>query len=217
MLASADEAQPRVAPGRVTMEFLTGTGLAVAAGLNAYIPLLVLGLAGRFLDFIDLPAAWAWLENPWVLGILAVLLVIEIIADKIPVVDSINDWIQTIVRPVSGGIAFGTGSASGTAVVTDPAAFFTSGSWVPIAIGVLLALGTHAAKMAARPVINAATVGTAAPIVSTAEDVSSVTLSLFALLIPILVLVALAGLIVAIVLIFRRRGRGRNLPDPDAA
>lgn len=199
------------------MEFLTGTGLAVAAGLNAYIPLLVLGLAGRFLDFIDLPAAWAWLENPWVLGILAVLLVIEIIADKIPVVDSINDWIQTIVRPVSGGIAFGTGSASGTAVVTDPAAFFTSGSWVPIAIGVLLALGTHAAKMAARPVINAATVGTAAPIVSTAEDVSSVTLSLFALLIPILVLVALAGLIVAIVLIFRRRGRGRNLPDPDAA
>ena len=199
------------------MEFLTGTGLAVAAGLNAYIPLLVLGLAGRFLDFIDLPAAWAWLENPWVLGILAVLLVIEVIADKIPVVDSINDWIQTIVRPVSGGIAFGTGSASGTAVVTDPAAFFTSGSWVPIAIGVLLALGTHAAKMAARPVINAATVGTAAPIVSTAEDVSSVTLSLFALLIPILVLVALAGLIVAIVLIFRRRGRGRNLPDPDAA
>ena len=199
------------------MEFLTGTGLAVAAGLNAYIPLLVLGLAGRFLDFVDLPSAWAWLENPWVLGILAVLLVIEIIADKIPVVDSINDWIQTIVRPVSGGIAFGTGSASGTAVVTDPASFFTSGSWVPIAIGVLLALGTHAAKMAARPVLNAATIGTAAPIVSTVEDASSVTLSLFALLLPILVLVALAGLIVAIVLIFRRRGRGRNLPGPDRA
>lgn len=199
------------------MEFLTGTGLAVAAGLNAYIPLLILGLAGRFLDFVDLPAAWAWLENPWVLGILAVLLVIEIIADKIPVVDSINDWIQTIVRPVSGGIAFGTGSASGTAVVTDPAAFFTSGSWIPIAIGVLLALGTHAAKMAARPVLNAATVGTAAPVVSTAEDISSVTLSLFALLIPILVLVMLVGLIVAIVAIFRRRGRGRNLPEPDNA
>ena len=113
------------------MEFLTGTGLAVAAGLNAYIPLLMLGLAGRFLDFVDLPANWAWLENPWVLGILGVLLVVEIVADKIPAVDSINDILQTVVRPAAGGIAFGTGSASGTAVVSDPAAFFTSGSWVP--------------------------------------------------------------------------------------
>src|SRR6187431_1705563 len=137
------------------MEFLTGTGLAVAAGLNAYIPLLVLGLAGRFLDFVDLPANWAWLENEWVLVILGVLLVIEIVADKIPVVDSINDWIQTIVRPASGGIAFGTGSGSTTAVVQDPATFFTSNAWVPIVVGVLLALATHVTKMVARPALNA--------------------------------------------------------------
>ncbi len=199
------------------MEFLTGTGLAVAAGLNAYIPLLILGLAGRFLDFVDLPANWAWLENPWVLGILAVLLVIEIIADKIPAVDSVNDLIQTIVRPVAGGIAFGTGSASGTAVVTDPAEFFASGSWVPIAIGVVLALGTHLTKMAARPVLNAVTVGAAAPAVSTAEDASSVILSIFALLFPLLVLVAIGGLVVALVAAIRRanrRKRERQLENP---
>jgi Domain of unknown function (DUF4126) len=40
-------------------EILTGTGLAVAAGLNAYIPLLVLGLAGRFVEVVQLPAAWS--------------------------------------------------------------------------------------------------------------------------------------------------------------
>jgi len=194
------------------MEFLTGTGLAVAAGLNAYIPLLILGLAGRFLDFVTLPPAWSWLENEWVLGIIAVLLVIEIVADKIPVVDSINDWVQTIVRPVSGGIAFGTGSSSATAVVTDPASFFESGSWIPIAIGIVLALGTHLAKMAARPVLNAVTVGTAAPVVSTVEDVGSVTLSLFALLIPILVLVAIAGLIIGLVAVFRRKTAKRPAP-----
>jgi hypothetical protein len=199
------------------MEFLTGTGLAVAAGLNAYIPLLVLGLAGRFFDFVDLPANWAWLENPWVLGILGVLLVIEIIADKIPVVDSINDWIQTIVRPVSGGIAFGTGSASGTAVVTDPASFFTSGSWIPIAIGVVLALGTHAVKMASRPVLNAATIGTAAPVVSTAEDGASVALSLFALILPILVLIAIAGLIVLLVFAFARAKRRKQQREHNPA
>jgi hypothetical protein len=191
-------------------ELLTGTGLAVAAGLNAYIPLLVLGLAGRFIDVVDLPAAWAWLENPWVLAILGVLLVIEIVADKIPVVDSINDWLQTIVRPAAGGIAFGTGSASGTAVVTDPASFFTSNAWVPIAIGVLLALGTHIAKMASRPALNAVTVGAAAPVVSTAEDVSSVILSILALLLPILVIVAIGALAVGFVLLFRRAARRRR-------
>ncbi len=199
------------------MEFLTGTGLAVAAGLNAYIPLLVLGLAGRFLDFVDLPANWAWLENEWVLAILGVLLVVEIIADKIPAVDSINDLIQTVVRPVAGGIAFGTGSASGTAVVTDPASFFTSGSWVPIAIGVVLALGTHLTKMAARPVLNAVTVGAAAPVVSTAEDIGSVILSFLALIFPILVLVAIGGLIAALVVGVRksrRRKRERQLDNP---
>ncbi len=198
------------------MEFLTGTGLAVAAGLNAYIPLLILGLAGRFLDFVELPAVWSWLENPWVLGILGVLLVLEVVADKIPVVDSINDWVQTVVRPVAGGIAFGTGSASGTAVVTDPGQFFASGSWVPIAIGVLLALATHAGKMIARPVLNAVSGGTAAPVVSTAEDVGSVTLSLSALLLPILVLVFIAALIGGIIVLVRRRRRGAGIPDADS-
>lgn len=199
------------------LEILTGTGLAVAAGLNAYIPLLILGLAGRFLDFVELPEAWRWLENPWVLGILGVLLVIEIVADKIPVVDSINDWLQTIVRPAAGGIAFGTGSGSATALVEDPATFFTSNAWVPVAIGVLLALGTHVTKMAARPALNAVTAGAAAPVVSTAEDIGSVILSFLALLLPILVLVALGGLVVAAVSLFRRAGRRKRMTDSAAA
>ena len=192
------------------LEVLTGSGLAVAAGLNAYIPLLVLGLAGRLLDFVHLPAQWTWLSNPWVLAILGVLLVIEIIADKIPVVDSINDWLQTIVRPVAGGIAFGTGSTSATAVVKDPATFFTSFAWVPIAVGVVLALATHLTKMASRPVMNAVTIGAAAPVVSTAEDFGSVILSFVALLVPVLVIFAIIGVIIGFVALFRRRLRKRR-------
>lgn len=191
-------------------EVLTGAGLAVAAGLNAYIPLLILGLAGRFLDFVDLPAQWQWLSNPWVLVILGVLLVIEVVADKIPVVDSVNDWIQLFVRPVAGGIAFGTGSSSGTAVVQDPAQFFTSNAWVPIAVGILLALATHIGKAVSRPVANLASVGTAAPVVSTAEDVGAVVLSILAILLPVLVLFAVAGVVVSFVLLFLRFRRGRS-------
>lgn len=192
------------------LEFLTGTGLAVAAGLNAYIPLLAIGLASRFLDFFELPANWMWLENDWVMVILGVLLVIELVADKIPVVDSINDWIQTIVRPASGGIVFGSGAASETAAVTDPAAFFSSNQWVPIAIGVVIALGVHGTKMAARPVLNAVTFGAAAPLVSAAEDVSSVAMTIFAIVFPMLVIFALAALIWGFIAVFRRAKRKKK-------
>ncbi|EAR24385.1 hypothetical protein A20C1_02871 [marine actinobacterium PHSC20C1] len=192
-------------------EVLTGSGLAVAAGLNAYIPLLILGLAGRLFDFVELPAAWVWLENPWVLVILGVLLVVEVVADKIPVVDSVNDWIQTLVRPVAGGIAFGTGAAAETAVVTDPASFFSSNAWIPVAVGVVLALGTHAAKMLVRPALNAATAGTAAPVVSAVEDISSVLLSILALVVPVIGILALLGLITLVVLRIKRL---RRRPQP---
>ncbi|GAA1218464.1 DUF4126 domain-containing protein [Rhodoglobus aureus] len=193
------------------LELLTGSGLAVAAGLNAYIPLLILGLAGRVFDFVELPTAWAWLENPWVLVVLGVLLVVEIVADKVPVVDSVNDWIQSVIRPVAGGIAFGTGAASETAVVTDPASFFTSSAWVPVSIGVVLAFGTHAAKMLARPALNAATAGAAAPVVSAAEDISSVLLSFMALLVPVIGFFVLLGMITLVVLRIRRSRRARLL------
>jgi hypothetical protein len=192
------------------LEVLTGTGLAAAAGLNAYIPLLLLGLAGRFLDFVALPSGWSWLENPWVLGILGVLLAVEMVADKIPAVDSVNDWIQTVVRPASGGIVFGTGSASQTAAVADPSAFFESNQWVPVVTGVLMALGVHMAKSLARPVLNAATLGLAAPITSAAEDAGSVILVVLAILVPVLVVVALVALAVGAVLLVRAARRRRS-------
>ena len=81
------------------MELLTGFGLATAAGLNAYIPLLVIGLLSRYTDLINLPGTWAWLDNGWVLLILFVLLAIEFVADKIPAIDTVNDVVQTFVRP----------------------------------------------------------------------------------------------------------------------
>ncbi len=196
------------------LELLTGTGLAVAAGLNAYVPMLVLGLAGRFLDFVELPAAWAWLENEWVLLILGVLLVIELVADKIPAVDSVNDWIQSIVRPAAGGIVFGTGAATQTAAVSDPSAFFESNAWVPVVTGVVIALLVHGAKMFVRPAANALTAGAAAPVLSTGEDIGALMLSLFAILIPILVIVALIGLVVLVFSIFRRLRTQRRSVAP---
>ena len=191
------------------MELMTGFGLATAAGLNAYIPMLMMGLLGRFTGLVHLPAGWSWLENGWVLAIVGALLIVEIVADKIPALDSINDTVQTFVRPTAGGIVFGSGSEAQTAAVTDPADFARTGQWVPVAIGVVTALVVHLTKTAVRPPANVATAGMAAPVLSTVEDVTSVGLVFIAILVPALVLVVLAALAWAAFLLLRRRRRRR--------
>jgi hypothetical protein len=189
------------------VELLTGLGLATASGLNAYIPLLALGLLSRFTDLITLPHGWAWLENGWVMAIVAVLLVVEIVADKIPALDSINDTVQTFVRPTSGGIVFGSGTAAQTAAVADPGAFVHSGQWIPIVVGVLVALVVSLTKSTVRPAANVATAGVAAPVLSTIEDGVSIALVFVAILIPVVVLVVLALLVWGFVKLLRRRHR----------
>ena len=191
------------------LEILTGTGLAAAAGLNAYIPLLIMGIAGR-IDWIQLPSGWLWLENEWVMVILGVLFVIEIVADKVPAVDSVNDWIQTAVRPASGGIVFAGGIGTSTVAVDDPGNFFSSGAWIPVVIGIVLALLMSLAKSAVRPVANIATGGAAAPALSTAEDGASVVLVVLAIVAPVLVMLALGLVILCFVLLLRRMRRKRR-------
>jgi hypothetical protein len=189
------------------VELLTGFGLATAAGLNAYIPLLALGLLSRFTDLVTLPHGWAWLENGWVITIVAALLLVEVVADKIPALDSINDAVQTFVRPTAGGIVFGSGTAAQTAAVTDPGAFAHTGEWIPVAIGVVTALVVSLTKSTVRPAANIATAGMAAPVLSTVEDIFSVGLVFAAILIPALVLVAVVSLVWAAMRIVRRRRR----------
>ena len=189
------------------VELFTGFGLASAAGLNAYIPLLAMGLMGRYTHLVTLPPGWSWLQNGWVIAIVAALLIVEIVADKVPALDSINDTVQTFVRPTAGGIVFGSGTAAQTAAVTDPGAFVHSGQWIPVALGVITALTVSLTKSTVRPVANVATAGVAAPVLSTLEDVASVGLVIVAVLVPVLVVVVLVALVAAAVALIRRRRR----------
>lgn len=191
------------------LSFATGAGLAGAAGLNAYIPLIVMGLLARFTSIVTIPEQWTWLTNEWLLGALAVLLAIEMVADKIPAVDSVNDIVQTFVRPGAGGVVFGAGSASQTLAVDDPSDVLAVERWVPVLVGVGIALCLHLVKSAARPVINLMTLGTGGIVASVAEDGASLGLVLLALVVPVLavvVLVVLAVLLVRWVLGRRRPG-----------
>lgn len=167
---------------------LTGMGLSAAAGLNAYIPFLIVALVARFTDVITLPATYAWIESWWAIGIGAVLLLSEVVLDKIPAVDSVNDAVQTFIRPAMGGLVF---AATAAAADLDSSAWMTAHPWVGIVLGVVVSGLVHTGKVAARPVVNMGTAGFGAPVVSTAEDGASVGLSLAALFAPLLCLVAL--------------------------
>jgi len=195
------------------LEFLVGSGLAAAAGLNAWMPLFLLGIVDRFVTGVDLPAGWSWLSSDVALWITGVLLVVEIVADKIPAVDSVNDVLQTAIRPAAGGIVFGAGSSAETLRIEDPATLFAGNGWIPIAVGIAIALGVHLVKATVRPVANAATLGLAAPAVSTAEDVSSLALAAAAIFAPVIAGILLIALVVGAVLLLRRRRRQRDRDD----
>ncbi len=185
-------------------------GLSAAAGLNAYIPFLIVALVAKFTDVITLPASYAWIESWWAIGIGSVLLLSEVVLDKVPAVDSVNDAVQTFIRPAMGGLIF---AATAAAEEVDQSVWMAEHPWVGIVLGVVVSGLVHTGKAAARPVVNMGTAGFGAPVVSTAEDGASVGLSLAALFAPVLCLIALVLLTWALIagsLKVRRRRRRRQ-------
>ena len=181
------------------MDVLSGIALAAPAGLNAYIPLLGVALAERF-GWMTLREPFDILGEWWMIALIAVLLLIEVIADKIPAVDHVNDAIQTVVRPAAGDLL--AASASGAGTLSTVAL---------VVVGVLLAGSVHTAKAAARPVINATTGGLGAPVASTAEDVGALGLTVLAILVPLLTIALVIAFIVWASTAVRRR---RSAPPP---
>ena len=172
-------------------------GLSGSAGLNAYIPLLLVALAARFPTgdpLIKLQAPYDLMGSWWVIGLLVVLLVIEIVADKIPAVDTVNDGIQTFIRPAAGAILF-AGSAN---VITDLHPVLSLGA------GLLVAGGVHATKTAARPVVTVSTAGVGNPVVSVIEDVVAFVVSLLAILLPIIAAILMIIFLVAVIMMIWR-------------
>lgn len=177
------------------LDLASAFGLSTSAGLNAYIPLLTVAVLGRFTNLIGLEEPWNALTNWWIIGLLAVLLVVEIVADKVPAVDTVNDVIQTVVRPTAGAIMFAATTQS--TIHVHPI--------LAMACGVLLAGSVHAVKAGARPVLTATTAGVANPIVSTVEDVLAAITSFIAIIFPYLILVWVLLLALLVYLILRRR------------
>ncbi len=118
-------------------------GLGWAAGLRLYTVIFVVGMAGR-LGWIALPPGLRLLEHPWVLGAAGLMLTVEFIADKIPLLDSVWDTVHTFIR-IPAGAALAAMVFGGQGVEWQAAMAIMGGT---------LAAGTHFTKAGARAMIN---------------------------------------------------------------
>jgi hypothetical protein len=183
------------------MDIFSAFGLSASAGLNAYIPLLVVALLGKFTNLITLSSPWNTLESWWVIGVLFVLSIVEFFVDKVPAINHVNDIIQTAIRPIAGAIVF----ASSAKIITDVHPVLA------MVMGLVVAGAVHAVKsLAVRPAVTATTGGVGNVPVSIAEDVASTIISIIAAITPVIIAVILVlGGALLVLWIWRRINRKR--------
>ncbi len=178
-------------------------GLSSAAGLNAFIPLFLVGLLGRF-GYVPLESSFMFLTSTPVLGVLAVLAVFDFVADKIPAVDHLTHLAGLVVHPISGAVVF----ASQQHLLSElhPVIALVAGS--------LVAGGFHATRASLRPAATATTGGAGNPIISLIEDIVSFFMTLLAIFLPLLAAILFVVLVVLVVRIWhsgrRRFARART-------
>lgn len=182
----------------VLSNIMTAFGLSTSAGLNAYLPLLVVALTARFTNLLQLNEPWNVLTSWWVIGILAVLLLIEMTVDKIPAVDTLNDIVQSIGRPAAGAILFAANS--GVVGELHPV--------IALVAGLMVAGGVHAAKTSVRPAVTASTAGTGNWVVSIIEDILAFIGTILAILAPLLAVMIVFFLAIAFLWWRSRRRQG---------
>ncbi len=183
------------------MALVAALGLSSTAGLRAVATLFAIGvvsdihIAGQ--PLLQLQGHFTVLGSTPMLILLGGLTIVEFVIDKVPGIDSLNDVIHTVIRPVVGAVI-----VAGTANSLSD-----TNVWVAAAAGAVLAFGVHATKSTARVASTATTAGIGNPIISVLEDiltVGSILLVVLAKSVAILVAPALGIilLVVAIVIAF---------------
>jgi hypothetical protein len=177
-----------------------GIVLAATAGLRAFMPLFAAGLASRTLDW-QLASSMQWLASDAALVGLGVATVVEVAADKIPVVDHVLDAIHTVIGPIAGALA-----ALSAWVSLPP----TVAMVLALLVGAPVAGGVHILAAATRLKSTLATGGALNPVVSAAEDGLSIGAIVTAFLAPVLALiVAIIVLVIVGRFVARRLTRKR--------
>ena len=188
-----------------------GLGLAYAAGLNLYAAVAVTGLAVRFGWVHNVPTTIETFGNALVIAIALALYVVEFLATLVPGVASAWETVHSLIRPPAAAVL-----AAATAWHADPVIVL-----VAALLGGGLAITTHTTKLGLRYAIDASPEPVTNGIANTTELalVAAVAIAIWhhPIVTLIVALVVLAGLIVAVRLIWRALRQvfsGRWMPGP---
>jgi hypothetical protein len=181
--------------------------LALAAGINLYLTVLVIGLSIRFDWVSSYPPGLEVLASLPVLVVAGILYVIEFIADKVPFVDSLWDLLHTVIRP-AGAILLATSSLS----ALDPELVGAAAALVGVNPGVQLfgallacvvALISHGSKAGTRTAVNVSGGGLtfAGVAISLAEDLVVALIAFLALRFPLAANIVAGALLAVMVVV----------------
>ena len=168
-------------------------GASWVSGINLYATVATLGLLSRFAE-LQLPGELQVLTSWWVIGIAAVLYVIEFVADKVPIVDSTWDVIHTFIRVPAGAVL--AASAFGD--------FDRGIQVIALLLGGGLALSSHGTKAATRAMLNASPEPVSNVVASVLEDILAVVSVICSVFLPVLLFVIVGTGLVISFLVFKR-------------
>jgi len=168
-------------------------GSAWLSGINLYAVVTTLGLLKR-VNLVQLPGDMTMLGEWWVIGLAATLFLIEFVADKVPVVDSMWDAVHTFIRIPAGAIL-----AASAFATFDPGVRFAA-----MLAGGGIALSSHGTKASLRLTANTSPEPFSNILLSLAEDIITVGFSVLMAFHPVVLLVVVAVFLVFAIWIARR-------------
>ena len=178
-------------------------GFSLAAGINLYATVAILGLAQRF-GLVQLPEQFKVFDHDWIIATAGVLYVIEFVADKVPWVDSIWDSIHTLIRPVGGALIAVASLGDASPAMTALTAL----------VGGTIAAGSHATKAGTRVAANTSPEPFSNWFLSLAEDAFVIGLSFITLKYPLIALGVSIAIIFLIVMTARSIWKWFRRQDP---
>jgi hypothetical protein len=168
-------------------------GFSLAAGVNLYATVGILGLASRF-GWVDLPQRFAMFDSTIVIAVASALYMVEFFADKIPWVDSAWDAMHTAIRPVGGAlVAVASMGEMGDGV--------TMADVLMAVLGGSVAAGAHLTKASTRAAVNASPEPVSNWVLSISEDLFVVGLGTLAINYPVAAF-AVASVLILLILCF---------------
>ena len=174
--------------------------LALAAGVNVYATVALIGFAVRF-DWVALPAEYQVFGSNLVIGAAVTLYFVEFVADKVPWIDSVWDLVHTAVRPIGGAFIAVTAMGEASPGATAAAAL----------LGGAVATSSHVTKAGTRAMANTVPEPFSNWALSLGEDAFVLGLGYLALQYPAAALVVALAVLLAIlafsVVLIRAAGR----------